>query len=147
MSQKRDTIIGVTFLIVLGVSCLYVLGGKEDTRDYHSSVDWMWNDYTRALEKAKAENKYILVDFWAVWCTECKKMDKKAFQDPEVQHLLEDFVLLKVDVDKVPQLKSQFLVAGLPTVVVVDANGEEVTRAIGYQTAEQMKKVLREVFS
>lgn len=145
MNQKRDSIVGVAFLIVLGLSCLYVLGGKEDTRAYHSSVDWMWNDYSTALEKAKAEDKYILVDFWAIWCTECKKMDRIAFQDPEVQHLLENFVLLKVDVDKVPQLKSQFLVSGMPTVVVVDAHGEEVARAVGYQTAEQMKKVLKEV--
>ena len=145
--HQKDTIVGVTFLIILGVSCLYVLGGKEDTHQYHGSREWMWNDYGTALEKAKSEEKYVLIDFWAIWCIECKKMDKTAFQDPEVQYLLEDFVLLKVDVDKVPQLKSQFLVAGLPTIVVVNGEGEEVTRAIGYQSAEQMKKVLREVLS
>lgn len=146
MVRKRDKIMGMVFLVILGMSCLYVITGSEDKRDVvHSSLEWMWNDYELAMDKARAGNTYVLVDFWAVWCKECKEMDRKGFQNPEVIRMLDGIVLLKVDVDKVPQLKGQFHVKGMPTIVIVDAEGEEVARAVGYQTAEQLKQLLQEV--
>lgn len=148
MRNRRDRIMGVTFLIILGVSCLYVYAGTEDTSEasVHSLLDWTWNNYDLALEKAQP-NKYVLIDFWAVWCTECKEMDKKAFRNPEVVRLLKDFVLLKVDVDTTPQLRAKFAVGGLPVLVVVNSEGEEVARAVGYQTTEQVIQLLQEVLT
>jgi thiol:disulfide interchange protein len=154
MNRKRDMTVGMAFLIVLGVSCLYVLGGNEDeggvtsnTGLNHTQSEWIWNDYELALNKARTENKLVLIDFWAMWCKECKEMNEEAFENPEVKYLLENFVLLIVDVDEVPSLKAQFLVAGMPTVLVVNSHGEEVARAVGYQTAEQMKKILEEALN
>jgi thiol:disulfide interchange protein len=146
MSRKRDMIMGMAFLAVLGVSCFYVLGGNDDNAvTYSSSVTWVWNDYEKVMQQAQAENKYVVIDFWAVWCEECKKMDRVAFRDSEVCGLLDRCILLKVDVDVAPGLKSQFLVVGMPTVVIVSPEGEEVMRAVGYQTTEQIKKLLEEV--
>lgn len=146
MSRKRDMIMGMAFLAVLGVSCLYVLGGNDDNSVTHSSpVPWVWNDYEKVMQQAQAENKYVVIDFWAVWCEECKKMDRVAFKDSEVCGLLDRCILLKVDVDVAPGLKSKFLVVGMPTVVVVSPEGKEVMRAVGYQTTEQIKKLLMEV--
>lgn len=145
MGKKRDRIVGMTFLVGLAVSCLYVYNGTGNSRvSANSSVNWMWNDFDRALEKAQAENKCVLLDFWAVWCKECKEMDKE-FEDPEVFNLLDDFVLVKVDVDEVPQLKAQFAVGGLPVIVVVNNKGEEVARVVGYQDAGQLEQLLQQV--
>ena len=148
MVQRRDRIMGMAFLVILGMSCLYVLSGSEDQNrgPGQSDVDWIWNEYDVVKEKAQKENKYILIDFWAVWCTECKEMDVKAFQSPEVKEVLKNFVLLKVDVDEVPQLRAQFHVGGMPVIVVVTPEGEEVARITGYQTAEQLVRFLKEVF-
>jgi thiol:disulfide interchange protein len=146
MSRKRDMIMGMAFLAVLGVSCLYVLRGNDDNSiTYSSPTTWVWNDYEKVMQQAKAENKYVVIDFWAVWCDECKKMDRVAFKDSEVCSLLDRCILLKVDVDVSPGLKSKFLVVGMPTVVIVSPEGEEVMRAVGYQTTEQIKKLLMEV--
>lgn len=146
MTHKKDKILGAVLLGVLGVSCLYVLSGEEDADDAsYSVIDWIWNDYDVVLEKAHSEEKLVLVDFWAVWCKECKEMDKKAFRDPEVVELLEHFVMLKVDVDEVPELKAHFAVGGMPTIVVVNAEGEEIARVVGYQNAVQLKAFLEEV--
>ncbi|MBU7013959.1 MAG: thioredoxin family protein [Theionarchaea archaeon] len=146
MSRKRDMFIGMTFLAVLGVSCFYVLGGNENgPTGYPFSSNWVWNDYEKVMQQARAENKYVVIDFWAVWCDECKKMDRVAFRDPEVCRLLDECVLLKVDVDISPQLKSEFRVMGMPTVVIVSPEGDEVMRAVGYQTTEQITRLLTEV--
>ncbi len=154
MKRRRDTRIGALLLVIVGVSCLYVYigagsGSGSQRMNPRASADfsegWIWNDFDAALEKARSEHKYVLIDFWAVWCKECKEMGKKGFRDPEVVALLTDFVLLKVDVDVVPQLKAQFAVGGLPVIVVVNAQGEEVARAVGYQDAEQLKQLLQDV--
>ena len=146
MVQKKDKIIGMAFLVVLSMSCVYVLSGSEGSNSRNSaSVTWMWNDYNSAVEKEEKENKYILIDFWAVWCIECKEMDKEAFESLHVRNLLKDFVLLKVDVDEIPQVRSQFRVGGLPVLIVVTPDGEEVARAVGYQTPDEVQKFLEEV--
>ncbi|MBU7018748.1 MAG: thioredoxin family protein [Theionarchaea archaeon] len=147
MVQRRDRVMGMAFLVILGMSCLYVLSGSEDRNKGPGpyDVDWIWNEFDVAKEKAQKENKYILIDFWAVWCTECKEMDSNAFQNPEVREVLKNFVLLKVDVDEVPSLRTQFHVGGMPVIIVVSPEGEEVARITGYQTADQLVRFLRGV--
>jgi thiol:disulfide interchange protein DsbD len=144
MVTKRDKIIGMACVGLLFVSCIYVLSGSEDTdsMSYHRSPGWTWNNYDQVLEEARSSQKYVLIDFWAVWCKECKEMEKNGFADPEVADLLNQFVLLKVDVDDIPELKARFSVVGMPTIVVVTAHGEEVGRVVGYQDAQQLKAFL-----
>ena len=149
MVTKKDKIIGMAFVGLLFVGCLYVLSGSEDTESIsnHRSLDWAWNDYDQALEEARNTHRYVLIDFWAIWCKECKEMEKNGFADPDVADLLDQFVLLKVDVDAVPELKARFSVVGMPTIVVLTGEGEEIDRAVGYQTAQQLKVFLRGILA
>lgn len=98
---------------------------------------WIWNDPDAALARAKAEDKPILIDFWASWCVWCKKMDDETYPDARVKKALSGYVLLKIDVDRMPDLQKQFQAEGLPTTVVVDKNGKEIKRTVGYQTPAQ----------
>ena len=145
MVQRRDRIMGMAFLVILGMSCLYVLSGSEDrNKNPDQDVDWIWNEFDLAKEEAQKEDKYILIDFWAEWCTECKKMDVNAFQNPEVRKMLENFVLLKIDVDVVPLLRAQFHVGGMPVIIIMSPDGEEVARITGYQTSDELVRFLKE---
>jgi len=98
---------------------------------------WIWNDPDAALARAKAEDKPILIDFWASWCVWCKKMDDETYPDARVKKALSGYVLLKIDVDRMPDLQKQFQAEGLPTTVIVDKNGKEIKRTVGYQTPDQ----------
>ena len=60
-----------------------------------------WKDYTAELfEKAKAENKIIVLDFTAEWCLNCKALEKGVLNSARVSAALskENVELLKVDI-------------------------------------------------
>ena len=61
-----------------------------------AKLDWLALD--AAVEKAKAQNKHVIVNVYATWCGYCKMMDKQTFGNDEVASQLRDnFVLAKVN--------------------------------------------------
>src|SRR5205807_5639614 len=52
----------------------------------HQPVQWHeWGP--EAVEKAKKENKPILLDIGAVWCHWCHVLDRESYEDPEIASL------------------------------------------------------------
>src|SRR2546426_1092661 len=74
----------------------------------HQPVHWHpWGE--AALERARVEDKPILLDIGAVWCHWCHVMDGESYEDPEVADLLNrDFVCVKVDRDERPDVDSRY---------------------------------------
>lgn len=59
-----------------------------------------WYSYQEGMAKAKAENRYALVDFYTNWCGWCKRMDKTTYTDSTVIRLVkEGFVPIKVNAE------------------------------------------------
>ncbi len=81
----------------------------------YNPVDWFpWG--TEALEKAKKENKTILLSIGYSACHWCHVMERESFEDPETAKLMNKyFVSIKVDreerpdIDKIYQLAHQLL--------------------------------------
>lgn len=102
-------------------------------------VKWLTSPEA-AQAQAKQENKHVLVDFYADWCGYCKKMDEETYTDPSVSSLINNnFVPLKVNSDTNRALSGKYKVTGLPTVIIMDANGTEVGRITGYEPPNQFK--------
>jgi thiol:disulfide interchange protein len=58
------------------------------------------NDYTKALEMAKAANKPLLIDFTGWACVNCRKMEENVWVDPAVKtYIEENFILVSLYVD------------------------------------------------
>jgi thiol:disulfide interchange protein DsbD len=58
-------------------------------------------DYEMALEKAKKENKPILVDFTGWACVNCRKMEESVWTDPVVDSFMhKEFVVVSLYVDE-----------------------------------------------
>lgn len=78
-------------------------------------VKWLpWSD--EAFEKAKKENKLILVDVGAAWCHWCHVMDEETYSNLEIASIInENFVPIKVDRDEMPEIdrKLQLIVSQL----------------------------------
>ncbi len=92
------------------------------------------SDFTDVLN-----SKLAVVDFSAVWCGPCQMlapiMEKLSDEmDGEV-----DF--FSADVDENRDLAYQFDIQSIPAIVVF-ANGEEVTRTVGFQPKEELKELI-----
>ncbi len=52
----------------------------------------------KVLQHAQSQQKPVIVDFYADWCTSCKDMVNHVFPDPAVKKLLVQFILIRADV-------------------------------------------------
>jgi thiol:disulfide interchange protein len=84
-----------------------------------------------ALEKAKKSQKPIMIDFFATWCGPCKMLDEKIYPDAAVVEEAQNFVCVKVDVDKHTDIARKYNVSGLPSLVFLNASGTEIHRQAG----------------
>ena len=108
-------------------------------------------DLDNELAKAKANDQYVMFDFYADWCVSCKEMDYYTFTDPAVQEALANTRLLQADVTKNDEADQALLqrmgIFGPPTIVFFDSSGEEIEekRVIGFQSADVFREHLRSV--
>lgn len=77
----------------------------------HQPVNWLpWGD--EAFERAKSEDKPILLDIGAVWCHWCHVMDHESYENPEVAKIVNDFFIpVKVDRDERPDIDARYQTA------------------------------------
>ena len=83
---------------------------------------------------SKLKDKKILVDFYAVWCGPCKMLGT----------ILEemDFPILKINVDKFPELARKYGVMSIPTIILFD-NGKEIKKNIGFLSKNELEEFLK----
>jgi uncharacterized protein YyaL (SSP411 family) len=91
-----------------------------------SEIEWQpWSE--AVFERAKHENRFVLLDLEAVWCHWCHVMDDKTYRDPEVVKLIRSrYIAVKVDQDANPDLSNRYEDYGWPATVVFAADGSEL---------------------
>jgi thiol-disulfide isomerase/thioredoxin len=113
---------------------------KDERGRPRAGAPFAWgHSFTDALAAAKAANKKVFIDFETDWCGPCKSMDEWIWTDAEVADRLNaGYIGLKLDGDIEKALVKRFTVAGYPTMIVLDATGKEVWRAVGYQSSKEI---------
>lgn len=114
-------------------------GGAAAAKDEHAG--WMEQDLEGALARAKAEKKLVLVDIYADWCAQCKELDEKTWPDAAVkQWIAANAVAIRIDTDaKRKDLAAKLQIRSYPTVLLLDAEGKELRRILGFQKPDSMK--------
>ncbi len=105
----------------------------------------------RILQKAKADNKPVMLDYYADWCISCKEMEAITFTNSEVTNALSRFVLVQVDVtinnQQSQTLLKQFGLFGPPAILFFNGAGEEQKplRVVGFMAPSRFLERLHEL--
>lgn len=78
----------------------------------HDGQDWndaqiSWQSYQQGVATAKAQHKPICLVFFATWCPHCKNFSK-VFDDPRVVARAKQFVMVRLDSDREPELNTRY---------------------------------------
>jgi cytochrome c biogenesis protein CcdA/thioredoxin-related protein len=122
--RPRFTPVRIFFIVLFSVITLYLIPGLTNTKmadlrlvsgfpppfnysvykpsvNYQDGVKPLQNDYDKALQMAKEQNKPILIDFTGWACVNCRRMEENVWVDGEVKRLMtNDFVVVSLYVDE-----------------------------------------------
>ena len=123
------------------------LAGKDEavTSSRPMPADTAPEPVASALAKARETKNLVFIDFYAEWCAPCTVLEETVFPAPEVQKALEGYLFVKVDTDEFPEIGRYFNIAAMPTLLVLDAGGEEIHRSIGMIEAQDLVGLLNEL--
>lgn len=104
----------------------------------HADLPWIVDagdtDFGQVAEAATVP---VIVDMWATWCGPCRMVT------PVLEQLARERAgrvkLVKVDVDKSPELSRRFGVQAVPTLVILD-KGRPIARQAGAAPVDVLRK-------
>jgi thiol:disulfide interchange protein DsbD len=111
------------------------------------------DDLNLALTPAAGGGNGTVLDFYADWCVECKRMERNTFPEARVQALLSQLQPLQADVtanDETDQaLMKAFGIIGPPAILFFNSQGEEMRdyRLVGYFTPDEFEAHLQKVIA
>jgi thioredoxin-like negative regulator of GroEL len=106
-------------------------------------VDWR-PDYPAARREAVEKDRPLLLDFGYQGCVWCEKLEAVTFRaDPVAQVLNKQFVPVKIDVHKDPDLAEKLRLQAYPTVVLAAPDGKILDRIEGFKEPEVLQERLR----
>ena len=128
-------------IITLGVYLLWPAEKK--------SPDWQKFD-NASYETSLQNNEKMILDFYADWCIPCKELDALTFSDERVISKSKEFTNYKIDMtktmsDETEAFRNKFKIVGMPTLIFIDSNGNEVERISQFITAEEILEIMAKI--
>lgn len=121
-------------------SIIIVLAVLISKSSFADDVNFTQGTYLEILNKAKQDNKIIMIDFITDWCKWCVETDRKVYTDPKVSAFANaNQINWKIDAEKGEgiELTKKYGVKGFPTIIFTDADGVEIDRIYGYIPADK----------
>ncbi len=98
----------------------------------------------KSFREVIQSDKPVLVDFFAEWCGPCKMMPP-ILKEVKSQ-LQDDITIIKIDIDKNPQVASAYQIQSVPTLMVFQ-QGQVKWRQSGVPTTGQLKNIMQQFAS
>lgn len=133
-------LVAVTAAVVITI----MLGNAQNTAATGPDVVPWTEDHAAAMRTAAAEGKLVLVNFTADWCPPCQQMKAEVYSQQQIADAVTaGYVPLKVDMtnpgNSEQRIASPYGIEFLPTLLIVDAQGNELARQVGYVPDSQLR--------
>jgi len=130
-------------IIVLLISVYSLIPSKDISPD--------WKEFSEAnYNQSLVDGKKMIIDFYADWCIPCKELDALTFSDSRIVELSKEFDAYKVDMtqtisEETEAIRDKFRILGMPTVLIIDSNGNEIERITGFVNADEFLGIIQKV--
>lgn len=127
-------------LVFLSLNFIAFTNFQTDTAA-HSAVVFQKLKWTELLDSAKKYHKPILVECGASWCLPCKQMENYTFTDLKLaDYLNKNFYVIKWDAEDFDHIEliGKYKVEKYPTLLFINTKGDEISRMVGFQSAEKL---------
>ncbi len=133
------------FYLILSLTQFYKIKVPLSSIPENKGVEWI-SSLNEGMEIAKKDGKILVLDFHAKWCTVCKELDERTFSHEKVKESLKNFVLVRVDVSsgENDELR-KFNVFGIPTVIFLDRDGNELGRFSGFISPDKFLEEIEKI--
>lgn len=118
---------------------------------HEEKISWE-SDLQGPLASARSQGRPVLIDTWATWCVNCKRLDQHTWSDDAVAAEAERFVPIKLqletnDAPQTQEFLKHFALKqySLPTIILMDSNGQVRDIIFGYVDAREMLARMRAV--
>ena len=140
---------------LLFVMSLFLMCGTLHAEGIEFDTQSSWE---QIKQRAKEENKYILMDCQTTWCGWCRKMEADVFPDESLgAYVNEHFISVSVQFDKTKSdndyvkswysdaeaIQKNINIPGFPTILIYSPEGEIVHKIVGYQPADEFSSNLQ----
>ncbi|MFA5012204.1 MAG: protein-disulfide reductase DsbD [Ignavibacteria bacterium] len=135
------------------IAILGIAAGTWLLKPESHSAEVAWTNLTSLQQiesSVKNENKPVVIDFYADWCAQCKELDKYTYTDEKVVELSKNLNNIKIDLTKEnPDITAKYGIKGLPVVIFMKPNGEEIKelRVTGFLEPEEFSKRIEKLLN
>jgi thioredoxin-like negative regulator of GroEL len=109
-----------------------------------AEIHWASN-FEAAMQEARAEQKFVMIDFYTTWCYWCKVLDTRTYADDKVAAGAGGLVCVKVNAEAEQKLAATYGVSAYPTVVFLNPDETLRQKIRGFQPPEGFLSILHDV--
>jgi thioredoxin-related protein len=121
-----------TLILVVAAGSLVACGPTSDDT-------WFRGDLDAATAAARDADTLVFIEFFTEWCTWCRRLESETLTDGAVKLELGKMVAIRLDAEgRGRSAAERFGIETYPTMVFLDADGEEVERIVGYLPPDKL---------